>query len=121
LRLPTKNHLEIDANGTPDAPSYFQHTAGLTFKFGGKDTDGDGIYDKDDACQKFGLKFNGCPDTDGDGIQDSADACPDVFGLATLNGCPDTDGDGVADVNDACPDVFGLASLKGVQTLIKME
>jgi hypothetical protein len=23
---------------------------GLTFKFGGKDTDGDGIYDKDDAC-----------------------------------------------------------------------
>jgi hypothetical protein len=25
----------------PDAPSYFQHTAGLTFKFGGKDTDGD--------------------------------------------------------------------------------
>jgi hypothetical protein len=29
--------LEIeDANGTPDAPSYFQHTAGLTFKFGGK-------------------------------------------------------------------------------------
>jgi hypothetical protein len=34
-----------DANGTPDAPSH-QHTAGLTFKFGGKDTDGDGIYDK---------------------------------------------------------------------------
>jgi hypothetical protein len=75
----------------PDAPSYFQH-AGLTFKFGGKDTDGDGIYDKDDACPEVaGLKeFNGCPDTDGDGIQDS-DACPDVFGLATLNGCP-TDG-----------------------------
>jgi hypothetical protein len=78
----------------PDAPS-FQHTAGLTFKFGGKDTDGDGIYDKDDACPDVaGLKeFNGCPDTDGDGIQDSADACPDVFGLAALNGCPDTDGD----------------------------
>jgi hypothetical protein len=57
---------------------------GLTFKFGGKDTDGDGIYDKDDACPEVaGLKeFNGCPDTDGDGIQDSADACPDVFGLA---------------------------------------
>jgi hypothetical protein len=28
-----------------DAPSHFQHTAGY-FKFGGKDTDGDGIYDK---------------------------------------------------------------------------
>jgi hypothetical protein len=86
---------------------HFQHTAGLTFKFGGKDTDGDGIYDKDDACPDVaGLKFNGCPDTDGDGIQDSADACPDVFGLAALNGCPDTDGDGVADKDDACPDVL---------------
>jgi hypothetical protein len=53
----------------------FQHSAGLIFKFGGKDTDGDGIFDKDDACPDVaGLKeFNGCPDTDGDGIQDSAD------------------------------------------------
>jgi outer membrane protein OmpA-like peptidoglycan-associated protein len=104
-----------DVAGTPDAPSHFQHTAGLTFKFGGKDTDGDGIYDKDDACPDVaGLKeFNGCPDTDKDGIQDSADACPDVFGLAALNGCPDTDGDGIADKDDACPDVFGLAALKG--------
>jgi hypothetical protein len=38
-------------------PSHFQHTAGITFKFGGKDTDGDGIYDKDDACPEVaGLK-----------------------------------------------------------------
>jgi hypothetical protein len=61
--------LREDAN-VPDAPSHFQHTAGLTFKFGGKDT-GDGIYDKDDACPDVaGLKeFNGCPDTDGDGIK----------------------------------------------------
>ncbi len=104
-----------DATGTPDAPSHFQHTAGLVFKFGGKDTDGDGIYDKDDACPDVaGLKqFNGCPDTDGDGIVDASDACPDVFGLAALNGCPDTDGDGIADKDDACPDVAGLAALKG--------
>ena len=95
--------------------SHFQHTAGLTFKFGGKDTDGDGIYDKDDACPEVaGLKqFNGCPDTDGDGIPDKDDACPDVFGLAALNGCPDTDGDGIADKDDACPTIFGLAALKG--------
>jgi outer membrane protein OmpA-like peptidoglycan-associated protein len=95
--------------------SHFQHTAGLTFKFGGKDTDGDGIYDKDDACPEVaGLKqFNGCPDTDGDGIPDKDDACPDVFGLAALNGCPDTDGDGIADKDDACPNDFGLAALKG--------
>jgi len=100
---------------TPIAPTHFQHTAGLTFKFGGKDTDGDGIYDKEDACPEVaGLKqFNGCPDTDGDGIIDGNDACPDVFGLAALNGCPDTDGDGIADKDDACPDVAGLAAFKG--------
>jgi OOP family OmpA-OmpF porin len=102
-------------SGDPLVRSHFQHTAGLVFKFGGKDTDGDGIYDKDDACPEVaGLaQFNGCPDTDGDGIQDSQDACPDVAGLAALNGCPDTDGDGIADKDDACPDVAGLASLKG--------
>jgi OOP family OmpA-OmpF porin len=95
--------------------SHFQHTAGFIFKFGGKDTDGDGIYDKEDACpEDAGLKeFNGCPDTDGDGIIDGNDTCPDVFGLAALNGCPDTDGDGITDKDDACPDVFGLAALKG--------
>jgi OmpA-OmpF porin, OOP family len=100
---------------TPDSPSHFQHTLGITFQFGGKDTDGDGIYDKDDACPDVkGLKqYNGCPDTDGDGIIDGSDACPDVFGLAALNGCPDTDGDGIADKDDACPDVKGLAAFKG--------
>ena len=104
-----------DASGTPDAPSHFQHTAGIVFQFGGKDTDGDGIYDKDDACPEVaGLKqFNGCPDTDGDGIIDGSDECPEVAGLAALNGCPDTDGDGIADKNDACPEVAGLASFKG--------
>ena len=103
-----------DAAGLPNAPSHLQHMLGVTFKFGGKDTDGDGIYDKDDACPEVaGLKeFNGCPDTDGDGIVDGSDACPDVSGLAALNGCPDTDGDGVADKDDACPDVSGLASFK---------
>ncbi|HWS59716.1 MAG TPA: OmpA family protein, partial [Flavobacterium sp.] len=100
---------------TPDAPSHFQHTAGLVFKFGGKDTDGDGIYDPKDACPEVaGLKqFNGCPDTDGDGIIDGSDACPTEFGLAALNGCPDKDGDGIADKDDACPDTAGLAAFQG--------
>ena len=99
----------------PESPSLAQHTAGIIFKFGGKDTDGDGIYDKDDACPEVaGLKqFNGCPDTDGDGIVDGSDACPDVAGLAAFNGCPDTDGDGIADKDDACPDVAGPASTRG--------
>ena len=98
-----------------DMPSHVQHFAGLTFKFGGKDTDGDGIYDKDDACPEVaGLKqFNGCPDTDGDGIADKDDACPEVAGPTEFNGCPDTDGDGIADKDDACPEVAGLKAFNG--------
>jgi OOP family OmpA-OmpF porin len=94
---------------------HFQHTAGLVIRFGGKDTDGDGIYDKNDLCPETpGLEqFNGCPDTDGDGIQDSEDSCPDVFGLAEFNGCPDTDGDGIPDNKDECPEVAGLPELNG--------
>ncbi len=96
-------------------PKHFQHTAGVTFTFGGTDTDGDGIYDKDDACPEVaGLAaFNGCPDTDGDGIQDSEDACPNEAGLADFNGCPDSDGDGVPDKDDNCPNTPGLKSLAG--------
>ena len=95
--------------------THFQHSAGLSIKFGGTDTDGDGIYDKDDACPDVaGLEaFNGCPDTDGDGIEDSKDDCPNEAGLAELNGCPDTDGDGIADNKDNCPTVAGLKALNG--------
>ena len=102
---------EADAN----VPRHLQHFAGLTFKFGGKDTDKDGIYDKDDLCPETpGLKqFQGCPDTDGDGIPDKDDACPDQAGLQEFQGCPDTDGDGIPDKDDACPEVAGLKSLQG--------
>jgi len=96
-------------------PIHFQHTLGLTFKFGGTDTDGDGIYDKDDACpEEAGLEiFNGCPDSDNDGIQDSKDDCPNTAGLAEFNGCPDSDGDGVMDKDDKCPNEAGLKALAG--------
>ena len=95
--------------------THFQHSAGLSIRFGGADTDGDGIYDKDDACPDVaGLEeFNGCPDSDGDGIEDSKDTCPNEAGLAELNGCPDTDGDGIADNEDSCPTVAGLKALSG--------
>lgn len=94
---------------------HFQHMAGLSIKFGGTDTDGDGIYDKDDACPEVaGLEaFNGCPDADGDGIEDSKDSCPNEAGSKEMNGCPDADGDGVADKDDKCPNEAGLASLAG--------
>ena len=94
---------------------HIQSSLGLVIKFGGKDTDGDGTYDKYDACPDTpGLaEFNGCPDSDGDGIKDSDDACPNVAGLAAMNGCPDTDGDGVADKDDMCPNVAGTKANKG--------
>jgi OmpA-OmpF porin, OOP family len=117
LTLQSTYKHSFDDTRTPnvDVASHLQHFAGLTFKFGGKDSDNDGIYDKDDACPDVaGLKeFNGCPDTDGDGIMDSADACPEVAGLKELNGCPDRDGDGITDLEDACPDVKGSKMMKG--------
>ena len=107
----------FDDNRTPNAdiPTHIQHFAGITFKFGGKDTDGDGIYDKDDACPEVaGLpEFKGCPDTDKDGIQDSEDACPEEAGSKELNGCPDNDGDGIINSEDACPDDKGTKMMKG--------
>ncbi|MEL1247089.1 OmpA family protein [Flavobacterium helocola] len=98
-----------------DVPTHIQHFAGITFKFGGKDTDGDGIYDKDDACPEVaGLpEFKGCPDTDKDGIQDSEDACPEEVGTKELNGCPDNDGDGIINSEDACPEDKGTKMMNG--------
>lgn len=95
--------------------THYQSAAGLVIKFGGADSDGDGVYDKNDACPEVpGLKeFNGCPDADGDGIKDSEDACPNTAGLAAMNGCPDSDGDGVADNNDMCPNESGTKANKG--------
>jgi outer membrane protein OmpA-like peptidoglycan-associated protein len=83
--------------------------------FGGTDSDGDGIYDKDDECPETpGLpEFNGCPDSDGDGIEDRMDTCPDEAGMAEFDGCPDTDGDGVPNNEDDCPEVAGLAEMNG--------
>jgi outer membrane protein OmpA-like peptidoglycan-associated protein len=111
LYVESAYHHTFDPNVLP----YFQHGVGLAVKFGGVDTDGDGIFDKNDACPDVkGLpEFNGCPDADGDGIIDSKDACPDVAGKAEFNGCPDTDGDGIIDSKDACPDVAGVAALNG--------
>ncbi|MDB4170897.1 OmpA family protein [Polaribacter sp.] len=94
---------------------HWQSSVGLVFRFGGKDTDGDGVYDKKDACpEEAGLvAFNGCPDADNDGIKDSDDACPNVAGSAAMNGCPDSDGDGIADKDDMCVDAKGTKANKG--------
>lgn len=94
---------------------HFQHSAGLVFRFGGIDTDKDGIFDNEDNCpNEFGLiKFNGCPDSDMDGVEESKDDCPLEAGPAELNGCPDKDNDGVANKDDECPDIKGSPQTRG--------
>jgi len=78
-----------------------------------KDSDGDGILDKDDKCpsdpeDKDGFQDeDGCPDPDNDhdGVLDYTDRCPNTPGPAANQGCPvlDSDGDGIPDEIDRCP------------------
>lgn len=94
---------------------HFQHSVSLVYKFGAKDTDGDGVIDKDDLCPELAGTEDGfgCPDADKDGVVDKDDLCPNVAGDSTAGGCPDADGDGIADADDLCPNSKGDKSLKG--------
>ena len=118
ITLMSEYKQNLDRDGMNRAPlldngGTMRWSAMFSVKFGGTDTDGDGIYDDYDECPEVpGLEeFNGCPDSDSDGIQDSEDDCPMEAGLAEYNGCPDSDGDGISDNKDRCPNVAGLASL----------
>ncbi|GFR77514.1 malonyl CoA-acyl carrier protein transacylase [Elysia marginata] len=93
----------------------FQYLGGLVIRFGGKDSDGDGTYDKIDICPDlYGIPYlRGCPDYDNDGVEDIKDECPKLPGLPENAGCPDTDSDGVTDEKDDCPSAFGIHSLNG--------
>jgi len=89
-------------------------TGGVSVGFGTKkkDTDNDGVSDKEDKCPDtpVGCRVDaeGCPiDSDKDGICDGVDQCPDTPAGATADarGCPtDSDKDGVMDGIDRCPD-----------------
>lgn len=94
---------------------YSYYSAGLQINFKPKDTDRDGVKDKNDLCvETYGkIELAGCPDKDNDGIADKDDACPDVAGKPEFKGCPDTDGDGIPDPDDACPTVAGKKETKG--------
>lgn len=98
-------------------PSYGSHGIVMTYKLKPKekDSDKDGVLDKDDGCPKIpGVpELNGCPDRDKDGIQDWEDECPDFPGLSINNGCPDRDSDGIIDKYDRCPDIPGVPELNG--------
>lgn len=98
-------------------PSYGSHGIVMTYKLKPreKDSDKDGVLDKDDGCPMIpGLpELNGCPDKDKDGIPDWEDECPDFPGLEINNGCPDRDADGIIDRYDRCPDIPGIPELNG--------
>lgn len=106
--------------------NYFYKTDVIFYKivdpttslFDKKDSDNDGIADKNDKCPDTpaGVKVDktGCPlDTDIDSVPDYLDECPNDAGLSALNGCPDADKDGVANTKDRCPDIAGSLDLKG--------
>lgn len=99
-----------------DHDDFFIASVGFKFRLSGpKDSDGDGVKDKVDACvNEAGPKStNGCPDNDGDGVINSKDLCPDVPGSATNRGCADSDGDSIADFEDACPNIAGTLEFQG--------
>lgn len=99
---------------------YITISAGISFAFplSSKDSDKDGIKDKDDLCDEQPEDFDGfedndgCPDNDNDrdGIADINDKCKndpeDKDGFEDYDGCPDpdNDNDGIADQSDKCPD-----------------
>ena len=78
-----------------------------------KDTDEDGILEKEDSCPTEAGPFEnkGCPwpDTDKDSVLDKDDKCPSVAGPVENAGCPwgDADKDTVLDNVDTCPSVAG--------------
>jgi len=99
----------------------WEWTMALSFSFGGKDTDGDGITDGSDACMDEAEDMDdfedddGCPepDNDLDGVLDADDQCDgeleDLDNFEDEDGCPepDNDKDGVLDVDDNCPILEG--------------
>jgi hypothetical protein len=88
------------------------------FPLGGRDTDEDGIPNRNDLCpyvaeDRDGFRDrDGCPDpdNDGDGVLDISDGAPleaeDLDGFQDEDGVPeyDNDGDGLEDHRDICPD-----------------
>ncbi|MEL7118926.1 MAG: DUF6089 family protein [Bacteroidota bacterium] len=102
--------------GNPDGNDWLWFGgANVSIKFVPKDSDKDGVPDKDDRCPwaKGSVLAKGCPDADNDGVEDAEDLCPDQPGPILLNGCPDSDGDEIPDISDACPTGFGFEDTDG--------
>ena len=115
----TNGGAEEEHPSGPDAYSHWEITGGLAFKarWFFRDSDGDGIIDKEDVCPNDPEDYDtyedvdGCPDTDNDrdGLLDVEDQCmhqpEDRDGFEDRDGCPDPDNDqdGFPDDRDQCP------------------
>lgn len=97
------------------SPQY-RITAGIRFAPLSRDTDGDGVLDREDQCPREREDRDGFQDEDGcidadndrDAIADTADRCRDKAedkdGFEDEDGCPeaDDDKDGIEDAKDSC-------------------
>jgi outer membrane protein OmpA-like peptidoglycan-associated protein len=106
--------------GAPGVPQ-FRVLASLQYQPQNRDSDGDGVLDRNDGCDTEREDMDdfddedGCPDGDNDEdqIPDGADQCPDeaedLDEFQDDDGCPDydNDGDGVSDEEDGCPNEPG--------------
>lgn len=98
-----------------DREHNYEAALSLNYMFGTeapKDTDGDSVVDKKDACAETPrgatVDAKGCPsDEDSDKVPNGIDQCPKTFPgfIVDAKGCEmDTDGDAVPDGPDACAD-----------------
>ncbi|WP_084736005.1 thrombospondin type 3 repeat-containing protein [Cystobacter ferrugineus] len=111
-----KDQPEAQEQTPADATSPSRPQQQVVVQIEEKDTDGDGVPDKDDPCADRAEDFDGfedadgCPepDNDGDGVLDGNDKCPLTPGPLSNQGCPqeagtDSDSDGIPDDLDKCP------------------
>ncbi len=117
LRYTNSDYLDgISLAGNPETNDWMWFGgSNLSFSFKPKDSDKDGVPDKDDRCPWIagGVLAKGCPDADNDGVEDAEDLCPEEPGPIMLNGCPDSDGDDIPDLADNCPDEYGFEDTGG--------
>ena len=102
---------------------YWHASANLSIRFGKKDSDGDGIIDKEDKCRYVAgsLSARGCPDQDGDGVEDDEDVCPTLAGpsRSTPCGCVDKVGDGTSNILRVLCRVIGQSAFKVIKSLLR--
>lgn len=105
------DHLATARYAGPSAQAANLHfQAGFSLRWPPRDSDGDGVLDRNDACAGTPagtpVDASGCAlDADRDGVNDTADRCPNTPSGTPVNanGCPsDSDNDGVFDDRDRC-------------------